>query len=153
MTDEGRKIAYSIRKQEFSGKAAELEALEEAFGEDVTRVVREARARMNERNWRAIAAHVGDNGIDGIINTLWAWVKEEGFEFTVERGEKYAQMRVTRCPVADMAKELGKEKWGHTCYCCDDPSIVRGFNPDMRFSRTKTLMEGHDCCDHRYELG
>ncbi len=152
MTDEERKIVKKTRKQEFACRATELEALEKAFGEEATKIAIDARARLNERNWQAIAKHVGNDGIDGIIDTLWAWVKEEGFEFTVERGDKTARMKVTRCPLAEMARELGMEKWGYACYCADDPSIVKGFNPRMRFSRTKTLMEGADSCDHRYEL-
>jgi predicted ArsR family transcriptional regulator len=152
MTEEERKIVFNTRKQEFAGRAAELEALERALGADVPRIVLETRAKETERNWREIAKHFGDNGIDGIINTLWTWVKEEGFEFTAERDGNTAQMKVTRCPIAEMAKELGMEKWGYRCYCCDDPSIVRGFNPRMRFARTKTLMEGADACDHCYEL-
>lgn len=152
MTDEERKLVCKTRKQEFMCHAAELEALEKAFGEGATKTALEARARLNERNWQAIAKHVGNDGIDGILGTLWAWVEEEGVEFTVERGANFAQMKVTRCPLAEMARELGLEKWGYACYCADDPSIARGFNPRMRFSRTKTLMEGADSCDHRYGL-
>ncbi|MFW9789019.1 MAG: L-2-amino-thiazoline-4-carboxylic acid hydrolase, partial [Candidatus Thorarchaeota archaeon] len=37
-------------------------------------------------------------------------------------------------------------------FCNEDEHIVAGFNPSIKFSRTKTLMEGHDCCDHCYVM-
>ena len=34
--------------------------------------------------------------------------------------------------------------------CEGDGPAAAAFNPAIRFSRTKTLMEGDDCCDHVY---
>ena len=59
-------------------------------------------------------------------------------------------MNITKCPLADLAKEVNAEDWGYILYCCDDPNIVEGFNPEMDLKRTKTLMQGDDCCDHFY---
>ncbi|TFH07921.1 MAG: hypothetical protein E4H14_07485 [Candidatus Thorarchaeota archaeon] len=42
--------------------------------------------------------------------------------------------------------------WGYSLYCVDDEYMVMGFNPKMEFTRSKTLMEGHDCCNHCYRL-
>ena len=61
-------------------------------------------------------------------------------------------MKITRCPFADMAIALGEEDWGFEFYCMSDYGMVEGFNPEIEFSRSKTLMEGHDCCDHFYKM-
>ncbi|UCG88709.1 MAG: L-2-amino-thiazoline-4-carboxylic acid hydrolase [Gemmatimonadota bacterium] len=33
-----------------------------------------------------------------------------------------------------------------------DFTMCRGFNPNIRMERTKILMQGHDCCNHRWIL-
>lgn len=143
-------LIKTVRMQEFSARANELNALEKEFGPSVSEIVLRNRAKEVEENWKAIAKQHKDTSIQGIIDTLWKWVGNDGFVFTIERTEKTAQMKVTYCPIAEMAKKTGQEKWGYKCYCCDDFSIVKGFNDKMIFTRSKTLMEGHDCCNHFY---
>ena len=54
----------------------------------------------------------------------------------------------TCCPWAAQFKEMGMEKAG-TVYCTYlDPSIVRGFNPQLTFITDQSLHE-HDCCIRR----
>ena len=36
--------------------------------------------------------------------------------------------------------------------CCRDEPYSRGFNPDLRLTRTRTIMEGAADCDFRYRL-
>jgi hypothetical protein len=33
---------------------------------------------------------------------------------------------------------------------CEDPFMVLGFNPQLKFGRTKTLMDGNGFCNHYY---
>lgn len=143
-------LINSTRMQEFSARANELSALENELGDAVPEIVLRARAQQVEEEWRRIAQDSPRNDIQGLLDTLWKWVEDAGFQFTMERTDNTVQMKVSHCPIADMAKQIGQEKWGFHCYCCDDYSIVKGFNPKISFTRTKTLMEGHDCCDHRY---
>ena len=54
----------------------------------------------------------------------------------------------TSCPWATQFKEMGMEKGG-TVYCQYlDPSIVRGFNPELTYITDQSLHE-HDCCIQR----
>jgi len=46
---------------------------------------------------------------------------------------------------------LGAEDIG-VWICEADGPIAAAFNPRIRFQRTKTLMEGNDCCDHVYYI-
>jgi predicted ArsR family transcriptional regulator len=127
--------------------------LKQEFGEQVVEIVAKERGKKVQENWRRIAKEHGRNDIEGIKQTLWQWVAEAGFEFIeIETEEDGTQFHVTKCPLADMARELGAEDWGVTCYCADDPHIVAGFNPDIGFRRTKTLMEGDPYCDQFYFL-
>jgi len=59
---------------------------------------------------------------------------------------------VTRCPYHEKYLELGLEALGVALSCCRDEPHARGFDSRLRLMRTKTLMEGADCCDFRYRL-
>jgi len=39
---------------------------------------------------------------------------------------------------------------GHAAVCNMDYTWPPAFNPAFRLERSKTLMQGHDCCNHRY---
>jgi hypothetical protein len=41
---------------------------------------------------------------------------------------------------------------GYILSCYGDYASAEGFNPKMRMIRTKTLMQGSDCCNHRYVI-
>ncbi len=144
------KLIDQIRTEEFSAKANELSALEVEFGPDVSMTFLKARRLKIEKDWKAIAENHPRNDIQGLLETLWTWCGDGGFEYTYERKGDTVEMNVTKCPIADMAIRIDEADWGLKCYCCDDESIVKGFNPNIKFERTKTLMEGHECCNHKY---
>ena len=59
---------------------------------------------------------------------------------------------VTRCRYAEMYRSLGMEDLGATLSCNRDGSLIEGFNPNVRFTRTRTIMSGADHCDFRFEI-
>ncbi len=150
--EEHRKRLNAAIKGEFAARVADLNGLREAFGAQVEEIVRSNRAKRIEMEWREIAETHGRNDIQGMKDTLWKWVLDEGIEYEVTDTEAGTQFKVTRCPFAEMAKELDTADWGFICYCEDDPPMVAGFNPQMGFRRTKTLMQGDTYCDHFYYM-
>jgi fumarate reductase iron-sulfur subunit len=74
-------------------------------------------------------------------------------EFTVEeRSPKRLRIRVTRCSFAEEMRRLDASDIGEAHYCAYDQGFCEGLNPTIRFTRTKTLMAGDDCCNHTYVL-
>jgi hypothetical protein len=47
-----------------------------------------------------------------------------------------------------LAKKAGDI--GYAMVCWGDYAWAEGFNPKIKLVRDKTLMEGHDRCNHRY---
>jgi hypothetical protein len=94
----------------------------------------------------------GERSIEDLLNIIWEPLRKQGLEFSMERTEMGVQMKCTKCPVADLYKQAGGTEWGYHLYCAADKHIVEAFNSKIGFRRTKTLMEGHDCCDHFYYL-
>lgn len=151
MTNEERlELINQVRLEDFTDRAYELNELAKRFGPEFTKAFLEIRAAKNEKDFQEIGQELPNNNIQGLLDTLWTWCEEAGFTFTYDRTETTLQMRVTYCPYAEIAKKINMTEWGFNCFCCDDFSMTKGFNEKITFSRTKTLMEGHDCCDHFY---
>jgi hypothetical protein len=69
----------------------------------------------------------------------------------VEDGNKVFEMKVTECVWASIFREAGLDgDIGHAAVCNMDYAYPMAYNPAFRLVRTKTLMQGHDCCNHRY---
>lgn len=69
----------------------------------------------------------------------------------VEDTDNVFELRVTECINATCFRDegLGGEI-GHACVCNMDYAWPTAFNPRFRMERSKTLMRGDDCCNHRY---
>lgn len=131
-------------------KAELLYALKECFGEEVFRIVEKVECEKAVREWQYHAKQTEDNSIEALIRLLWEPLKEKGFEYTAEKQENGIQMRCTRCPVYEMAKEMDATELMYHHTCSTDECIASAFNPRIGFRRTKTLMQGDDFCDHYY---
>ena len=70
----------------------------------------------------------------------------------VEQTDDKIEIKITRCLFAEAFKELGDTELGYIISCEQDFHFAKGFNPKIKLTRTKTLMEGHDYCDHCWKL-
>ncbi|MBB4063615.1 putative hydrocarbon binding protein [Gellertiella hungarica] len=59
---------------------------------------------------------------------------------------------VKRCRYAETYREMGLGKIGHLLSCNRDGVFCTGYDPRIKLSRTKTLMQGDDCCNFEYHL-
>lgn len=70
---------------------------------------------------------------------------------TIEDTDKVFELKVTECIWAKVFRDAGLGgEIGHAAVCNMDYSWPPAFNPDFKMERTKTLMQGDDCCNHRY---
>ncbi|MFW9768615.1 MAG: L-2-amino-thiazoline-4-carboxylic acid hydrolase [Candidatus Thorarchaeota archaeon] len=126
-----------------------VEKWEEDFGPEHQDLVDEMIGKASRNYWSDMSLREGKT-LDDLVRTLWkTW--DEG-DFTIEKIPDGVQVYVTKCPMFDAFKSIGKTALGVQFFCNEDEHIVEGFNPHIRFTRTKTLMEGDDCCNHQYEL-
>jgi hypothetical protein len=73
--------------------------------------------------------------------------------FTVEFPEiteSVLQCKYTECLWAKIFNELNATDIGKAAICEKDFAMAKAISPHLRLERTKTLMEGHDCCNHRF---
>ncbi len=64
-----------------------------------------------------------------------------------EIGQDKINLRITGCAFAGMYKQHGLEEFGYLLSCGRDYALFEGFNPEIKFTRTQTIMEGADYCD------
>jgi hypothetical protein len=69
---------------------------------------------------------------------------------TLELSDKVWQVKITNCIRPKTFRDINAGDIGYANTCYGDFSGATAFNPKLKLERTKTLMEGHDCCDHRY---
>ena len=75
-----------------------------------------------------------------------------GLEYEVqEETDSDLHFRFTACPWAQAFRAIGEPEIGHL-FCDVDEPVAAEFNRAIRFSRTKTLMDGDDHCNHHYAL-
>ena len=127
-----------------------LRGLEQRLGDPLVAAVNDTMGEAIRAEWARLAEQTGSNTIEDLIRLLWEPLRSQGFEYTQEPRADGVQMRCTRCPVADRAREMHAADWMFRLDCGADEHIVTGFNPKIGFRRTKTLMQGDDCCDHFY---
>jgi predicted ArsR family transcriptional regulator len=143
--------AQNFRVMHYTGMAELIRGLHEKFGDEVYKTVAKLNGDKAFNEWKGIAEKNGNNSIDELIKLLWEPLKNEGFQYeVVEKNEAGVQLKCTYCPIVDLAKHFGITKEGLHMFCQNDFYIAEGFNPKIGLKRTKTLMEGHDCCDHFY---
>ncbi|MFX0052543.1 MAG: L-2-amino-thiazoline-4-carboxylic acid hydrolase [Candidatus Hermodarchaeota archaeon] len=127
-----------------------LDEWERDFGDEYNQIAEELIAENTRSALSKFSSQKGLSSLDDLISFLWEqWT--EG-ECTIERTKTAVQIYCTKCPIADVYQSINKEKYGLLFHCSEDPYIVEGYNPKIKFKRTKTLMNGDDYCDHFYSL-
>ncbi|MFC2086151.1 L-2-amino-thiazoline-4-carboxylic acid hydrolase [Bacteroidota bacterium] len=70
----------------------------------------------------------------------------------IEDTDKVFEMKISECLSATTFRAKDASEIGYACICHGDYAWAEGFNPEIKLIRDKTLMQGHDCCNHRYTI-
>jgi hypothetical protein len=68
----------------------------------------------------------------------------------VEDSDEVLEMRFSECLWAKTFKEADAADIGFKLICSGDYVTAEAFNPKIKLIRDKTLMQGHECCNHKY---
>lgn len=140
----------TILKQEMNKRAILFRKLMEAYGDKVLDIVEENVIEQTVEKLQQ--AKLPERDLNTVMEILWNQMGDLA-EFTVEESTpEFLRLKVTRCLFADEMRTLNAAGIGFAFYCSYDHGFCQGLNPDIRFTRTKTLMQGDDFCDHTYEL-
>ena len=131
-----------------------LSALGDEFGrERVCEIARMVIVEVAREQGKALAERMGGDGLGHFATALEDWKKGDAYRMDVlEQTEEKLSFDVTRCRYAEMYRALGIPEVGALLSCNRDFSLVEGFNPDVKLTRTQTVMEGASHCDFRFVL-
>ena len=124
--------------------------------EEVLELVKEY---MDEENTRIIKTNFSGMKIENFGQFKQIFKQMLSMEFyqntstytIVEDSEEKLEYCFTECLWVDVMKQLGFDgENGFQCFCHVDYSMARAFHPNVKLTRSKTLMQGHECCNHSY---
>ena len=128
-----------------------IKAFIEDLGEEkALSVVRRVIGQLARQSGKDLAKALGGTTMTDLARGLMAWAKGDAYEMEViSLTETEYIYNITRCRYAEMYKEIGLADLGVVLSCGRDFELISGFNPKMKLARTKTIMQGYDCCDFR----
>jgi len=68
----------------------------------------------------------------------------------IEESDEVFEMKVTECLWAKTFRDKKAADLGYATICHGDFTEARAYHSKLKLKRTKTLMQGHDCCNHRW---
>jgi len=131
-----------------------IEAFTKEFGRDRTlAVVKPVIEKLALESGAQAARMAGGDSLAHLAKAMEAWSAGDAYVQEVLRlDETHYDYDVKRCRYAEMYQELGLADLGFVLSCGRDFAMLRGFNPRMKLTRTKTIMEGYDRCDFRVTM-
>jgi hypothetical protein len=131
-----------------------IDAFAAEFGrERVLDIAKRVIVQIARDQGKALAEHMGGSSLRHFVESKANWVKGDALTIEVlQTGEAAHDFNVTRCRYAEMYRALGIPELGAILSCGRDFSLGEGFNPDLKLTRTQTIMEGAPFCDFRYRM-
>ncbi len=129
-----------------------VDALAAEFGrERVLALVRQTVLALARRQGAELAAQMNARSLPAFNSALAAWKKDEAMTLRpLAGGPERLDFDVTRCRYAEMYQALGIPELGALLSCNRDAALIEGYNPEIRLTRTQTIMQGAPYCDFRY---
>ncbi|HUI21803.1 MAG TPA: L-2-amino-thiazoline-4-carboxylic acid hydrolase [Methylocella sp.] len=142
------KAVFDVLSEETS-RTRTVEILSKA----VIRLATEAGKAFASRNPSEGVASESPSDLLAYAEILALWQQDGALTIDLKVKEKdRLEFDVTRCRYAEMYRELGMADLGRVLSCNRDGAFCAGFDPEIRLTRTKTIMEGAGSCDFRYAL-
>ena len=126
----------------------------EKFGrEETIAVASDIILKLAEESGQQLAERCGGNSLEHLSNGTGQWSAGGALKRDVlDKTDSKYNYNIVRCKYADMYKELGLEELGFIFSCGRDGKMFGGFNPNIKFERTQTIMQGAAYCDFRLSL-
>ena len=131
-----------------------IKAFGEKFGKEETeRVAAQVILELAEESGAALATRCGGNSLTHLAGGTTQWSAGGALERDIlEKSDSEYNYNIVRCKYAEMYKSLGMEELGFLFSCGRDGKMFGGFNRDIKFRRTQTIMQGAPHCDFRLSL-
>jgi hypothetical protein len=129
-------------------KALQAELGKERANALVRKALGDVYRRLGEQWWQAKeSTHVGEN----MALAFASFAKGDAAKYNVRaQSQDTYEIDVTGCRYAQFYRKLGEPELGFLLVCSSDFPFAEGFGPDIKLTRTQTIMQGASHCDFRY---
>ena len=130
-----------------------LKALQAELGEEranalVRKALRDLYRRYGEEFWRAKNE---ENLGKAMTSAFTTFAGDDALDTEVKRQSRDAfDLDVIRCRYAEFYKAWGEPELGFLLVCSADNFMAEGFGPEIKLTRTQTIIQGASHCDFRY---
>jgi hypothetical protein len=131
-----------------------VKALQAEIGEQpANALVRRALGDIYRRYGEEFARNKNEKSLGKIMGSAFATYAREGaLDYRViEQSQDAFEIAVTGCKYAEFYKKLGEPELGFLLVCSADFPMSEGLGPDIRLTRTQTIMQGASQCDFQYQ--
>ena len=130
-------------------KALQAELGEERANALVRKALGDVYRRLGEQWWQAKESkHVGEN----MALTFASFARGDSIDYSVRaQSQDTYEIDVTGGRYAQFYKELGEPELGFLLVCSSDFPFAERFGPDIKLTRTQTIVQGATHCDFRYK--
>jgi L-2-amino-thiazoline-4-carboxylic acid hydrolase len=129
-------------------KALQAELGKERANSIVRKALGDLYRGFGEQFWRAKNEK---NLGKAIASAFTTYARDDALHYDIiEQSENSFAFDVTRCRYAEFYKELGEPELGFLLVCAADFDTAEGFGPDVKLTRTQTIMQGASHCNFRY---
>ncbi|MBR0991787.1 L-2-amino-thiazoline-4-carboxylic acid hydrolase [Bradyrhizobium japonicum] len=107
---------------------------------------------FGEEFWKAQNKDKSETDLGKAVSSAFKTYASDGalaYDVIEQTADAFA-IDVTRCAYAEFYKALGEPELGFLMVCSSDFAIAEGFGPDIRLTRTQTIMQGAPQCNFRY---
>jgi hypothetical protein len=130
-------------------KALQAELGEQRANELVRKTLGDLYRGYGEEFWRSKSAVGLGNAAASAFAT---YARDDALHYDViEQSEDRFEIDVRVCRYAEFYKALGEPELGFLLVCSADFATADGFGPDIKLTRTQTIMQGASFCDFRYK--
>ena len=131
-----------------------INAYAEAMGrEKALEIASKVILELAEESGAALARSCGGNSFDDLSRGTERWSAGDALERDViEHSDDRYNYNITRCGYAEMYKSLGMADLGFVLSCGRDGKMFGGFNREIHFERSQTIMQGASHCDFRLSM-
>jgi hypothetical protein len=148
----GRKLTYRQLYANRYGEFIELaKALEKEWGRE--RTIEFLKKRTTEQMTeygKQQAEKASDNSFEAYVKQFRVGYANALTKEIVEDTDTAFELKVTECIWADTFLRAEAGHIGYAAVCWGDYAWASSYNEKMEMVRDKTLMQGHECCNHRY---
>jgi predicted ArsR family transcriptional regulator len=133
-----------------------VKALQAELGEErANTLVRRSLGNLYRRYGEEFARAKNEKNLGDVMASAFStYARDDALQYrVVDQSQDSFAIDVTACKYADFYKELGEPDLGFLLVCSADFAMAEGVDPDMKLTRTQTIMQGASHCDFRYRRG